>query len=118
MIHGDAPLLMSFTFRDRVDITESSNGGPAFARAAALAWLSAQGRLRCLPYFLNGRHQQADQDRDDGDDHESRRAVLHESAGAVYDRSVTEVDGIAPGEVDLAVAHAVLVGVRAPVDHS
>src|SRR5262245_49521330 len=66
--------------------------------------------------LLNRRQQQANEDGDDGDDDEARRPVIDESSGVLDDRSVTELDRISPGEVDVARAEIVSVGLDDPAN--
>src|SRR5262245_15471418 len=64
--------------------------------------------------LLNGWYEQADQDRDDGDDHEARRAVIHEVTGVRDYCSVAELDRIAPREMNVTGAESIVFSFRGP----
>jgi hypothetical protein len=63
---------------------------------------------------LHGRQQQADQNCDNGDDDQTRRPGLGETACTGDDPSVTEPDGITPRKMDATGAEAARLGVRLP----
>src|SRR5258706_14086379 len=69
------------------------------------------------PTLYHSGVEQANQNRNNGDDHEARRSIFHETPCTQGDCSITELNGIAPRKMDVTGALTINFGVDLPGRH-